>query len=193
MAAFAYASTSSPIHRGVFLARDVLGVPLRPPPDAFAPFAPELHPNLTTRERVALQTSAKACQSCHGVINQLGFTLENFDAIGRFRDQEGGRKIDASGFYVTRAGDTMKFTGVSDLAKFLAGSEDAQDAFVSKLFHYLVRQPSRAFGPNILGELRQSFADHQYSVRRLAIEIIARTALAERIVEKSRDSKPRVP
>src|SRR5262249_3895183 len=56
MATFAYTGTSSPIHRGVFLARSVLGLTLRPPPEAFAPLAPDLPPQLTTRERVLLQT-----------------------------------------------------------------------------------------------------------------------------------------
>src|SRR5207253_383016 len=91
LAKFAYTSTSSPIHRGVFLARNVLGVSLRPPPDAFTPLAPDLHPNLNTRERITLQTSPTTCTSCHNVINPLGFTLEHYDAIGRFRDREKGK------------------------------------------------------------------------------------------------------
>src|SRR5262249_7646645 len=78
LAHLAYTANSSPIHRGVFLARNVLGVTLRQPPDAFTPLAPDLHPTLNTRERVTLQTSPKMCASCHGVINPLGFTLENF-------------------------------------------------------------------------------------------------------------------
>ena len=84
MASFAYTATSSPIHRGVFLARSVLGRSLRPPPEAVAPLPPDLHADLTTRERVTLQTKPEACQSCHGMINPLGFTLEHFDAVGRY-------------------------------------------------------------------------------------------------------------
>ena len=52
MAGYAYTSTSSPIHRGVFVARSVLGRSLRPPPEAVAPLPPDLHFDLTTRERV---------------------------------------------------------------------------------------------------------------------------------------------
>src|SRR5262249_49942806 len=88
IAAFAYTGASSPIHRGVFLARNVLGVTLRPPEDAFTPLAESLHPDLTTRERVSLQTKPAGCQVCHGTINALGFTLEHFDAVGRFRDKD---------------------------------------------------------------------------------------------------------
>ena len=104
MASFAYTATSSPIHRGVFLSRSVLGRALRPPPEAVAPLAPDLHPDLTTRQRVTLQTKPESCQSCHGMINSLGFTLEHFDAVGRYRKEEKGQPIDATGTYETRAG-----------------------------------------------------------------------------------------
>ena len=105
MATFAYTSTSSPIHRGVFLARNVLGQMLRPPPEAFTPLPAELHPSLTTRERVALQTQPQACQSCHSMINPLGFTLEHFDAVGRYQAKEKDKPIDAAGSYLTRSGE----------------------------------------------------------------------------------------
>ena len=105
MASFAYTATSSPIHRGVFIARSVLGRVLRPPPEAVAPLAPDLHPDLTTRQRVAIQTQPESCRSCHGMINPLGFTLEHFDALGRYRKEEKGKPIDATGSYETRSGE----------------------------------------------------------------------------------------
>lgn len=177
MATFAYTATSSPIHRGVFLARSVLGRSLRPPPEAFTPLAPELHPNLNTRQRVALQTQDRSCQVCHGMINPLGFPLEHFDAIGRYRDKEKGRAIDATGLYQTRAGAVVKFAGVRDLATFLAGSEEVHEAFVEQLFHYLVKQPVRAYGPQKLAELRRSFAANGYNVRKLMVQIVTEAAL----------------
>ena len=180
MATFAYTATSSPIHRGVFLARSVLGRSLRPPPEAAAPLPAELHPNLTTRERVALQTKATACITCHGMINPLGFPLENFDAVGRFRNEERGKTVDASGTYQTRTGDTVRFNGVRELATFLAASEETHDAFVEQVFHHLVKQPIRAFGPNTLANLRESFAANGYNIRKLSVEIVAASALAPR-------------
>ena len=60
MAAFAHTAASSPIHRGVFIARGVLGLALRPPPMAIAPLSPDLQPTLTTRERVEIQTRPDA-------------------------------------------------------------------------------------------------------------------------------------
>ncbi|HLN26782.1 MAG TPA: DUF1592 domain-containing protein [Gemmataceae bacterium] len=177
LATFAHTATSSPIHRGVFLARNVLGIPLRPPPEAFELLPAELHPQLTTRERVALQTRPQQCQACHGIINPLGFTLENFDAIGRFRDRDQGKPIDAMGIYETRKGERVKFAGVRDLATFLADSEEAQNAFIEHLFHYLVKQPIRAFGPRELENLRGFFRGHGTNIRKLIVEIMATSAL----------------
>ena len=85
MTVLAYTGDSSPIHRGVFLVRSVLGLNLRPPPEAVTPLAADLHPKLTTRQRVTLQTNSTSCMNCHGIINPLGFTLEHFDAVGRYR------------------------------------------------------------------------------------------------------------
>ncbi len=185
MANFSYTATSSPIHRGVFLARNILGVSLRQPPEAFTPLPPELHPDLNTRERITLQTSAKDCRSCHGVINPLGFTLERFDAIGRLRDTENNKPIDSTGEFAVRSGDVVKFAGTEDLAKFLAGSEEAHEAFVARMFHALVRQPVLAYGPEKLTELRRYFADNNFNVRKLAVEIIAQTAVRPNVGQAS--------
>src|SRR5690606_19368616 len=141
----AYSDTTSPIHRGVFLVRYMLGRTLRPPNEAFTPLSPALHPDLTTRERVELQTSPESCQICHTRINQLGFTLESFDAVGRFRQQEGEDKpVDPSGSYTDRNFQTTTFTGPADLAQYLAGSDDAHRAFVNRVFQHFVKQPIAA-------------------------------------------------
>ncbi len=180
MASFAYTATSSPIHRGVFVARSVLGRVLRPPPEAVAPLAPDLHPDLTTRQRVAIQTQPESCRSCHGMINPLGFTLEHFDALGRYRKEEKGKLIDATGSYETRSGEALKFGGVHDLAAFLTTSAEAHSAFVQQLFHYLVKQPIGAFGRQELPELRRFFEAHDFNIRKLTVEIMASTALTPR-------------
>jgi cytochrome c553 len=180
MAAFAYTASSSPIHRGVFLSRGVLGRTLPAPPAAVAPLAPDLHAGLTTRQRVSLQTSPKSCQTCHSMINPLGYTLEHFDAVGRFRQDEKGKPIDATGSYQTRSGETVTFKGARNLAKYLAGSDETHSAFVQQLFHYLVKQPIRAFGPDELSELRDSFVHHDFNIRKLMVESIAASALTPR-------------
>jgi hypothetical protein len=172
----AYADDSSPIHRGVFLARNVLGNVLSPPPEAVPPLAADTHPELTTRERVAIQTGAVACQTCHTMINPLGFALEEFDAVGRFRTEQlvgGGTKpVDSSGSYLPREGPEATFRGGRELAAYVARSPDAREAFVEQLFHALARQPVRAWGPETLATLTNEFTASGCNIRRLAVAIM---------------------
>ena len=177
MTGFAYSATSSPIHRGVFIARSVLGRSLRPPPEAVVPLAPDLHADLTTRERVALQTKPESCMACHRLINPLGFTLEHFDAVGRYRKDEQGKEVDTSGSYRTRTGELATFAGVRELAKYLAESEETHAAFVQQLFHNIVKQPVRAYGTETQTNLKKSFVSGEFSIRKLMVEIIATSAL----------------
>jgi hypothetical protein len=179
MAGFSYTSTSSPIHRGVFISRSVLGRTLRPPPEAVAPLAPDLHASLTTRERVQLQTQAEACQTCHAMINPLGFTLEHFDAVGRYRREEQGKPIESTGQYITRTGEQKTFHDIRDLAKFLSETSETSAAFVDQLFHNLIKQPIRAYGLQTPDELRIQFEQHQFHIRQLMVEIAVRSAMVD--------------
>jgi hypothetical protein len=180
MARYAYRRESSPIHRGVFLTRGILGQSLRPPPAAFAPLAAELHPDLTTRERVALQTKDAACMMCHAIINPLGFALEKFDAAGRYREFDRGKPIDDTAKYGAPEGEAVRLRGARELAAYLAEREECHTAFVEQLFHYLVQQPVQAYGPMMLEQLRQSFAAAEFNIRRLAVEIMVATSLVGR-------------
>jgi hypothetical protein len=180
LASFAGPTESSPIHRGVFLARGVLGVSLKPPPEAVAPVPPDLHPGLTTRERVALQTKAANCMTCHGIINPLGFTLEQFDAVGRFRDTDAGKPIDAKGEYLAANGQTIPIDGARSLAASLVASPDAHEAFVEQLFHHLAQQPIRAYGPTTLDDLERDFRSTGFSIRKLAAAAAVTAAAAGR-------------
>lgn len=177
LASFAYLEASSPIHRGVLISRSLLGRTLQPPPVAVAPVAADLHPKLTTRQRVSLQTKPAACMTCHDMINPLGYALEKFDAIGRIRTEENGQKVDDTGSYLSRAGKLVKFTGARDLADFLAESEETHAAFVEKLFHHLVKQPVRAYGPQTLPDLQRAFEKQEFNIRKEMVEIMAATAL----------------
>ncbi len=184
MATFGYTSESAPIHRGVFLARGVLGLTLRPPQDAFTPLAADLHPTLTTRERTDLQTRPAACVTCHGVINPLGFVLENYDAIGRYREREKDRPVDATGMYHTRAGRDVRFAGPAELARFLAASPEVHTAFAEQLFHHLAKQPTRAYGPRTPEELGAALAADGFSIRKLVVRAAVISALPPPISPK---------
>jgi mono/diheme cytochrome c family protein len=171
MSGFAYHDHTSPIHRGVFLIRYMLGRTLRPPNEAFAPLSPDLHPDLTTRERVSLQTSPESCQVCHSKINALGFVLENYDAVGRYREREGNKAIDSRGQYRSRNDQTVTFQNPADLADYLANSPDAHRAFVNRAFQHFVKQPAEAYGPDTLDRLVNYFVSNGYNIRKLIIEI----------------------
>ena len=195
MASFAYTATSSPIHRGVFLARSVLGRSLRPPPDAFTPLAADLHPDLTTRDRVALQTSPESCLSCHAMINPLGFALENFDAVGRFRAEEKGKPIDATGAYQSRdgrVGRVRRGPGPRDLPGRQRG--DPRRLRPATLPGPGQAADPRLSGPTRLPELQKSFAANDFHIRKLVVEIVAASALRnENDTMTTGDAWPRRP
>ncbi|MEZ6127108.1 MAG: DUF1588 domain-containing protein [Planctomycetaceae bacterium] len=177
LAGFAYQDSSSPIHRGVFLSRGVLGRALKPPPDSVAPLTPELEPDLTTRQRVTKQTSPQMCANCHVMINSLGFALEEFDAVGRFRRTEKDKPVDATGLYRLRDGELKTFRGAPELAAFLLNNSETHRSFVRQLFHHVVQQPILAYGPESLNDLVGFFADHDLNMKHLIIEIAVRSAV----------------
>ena len=177
LAEFSYQKLTSPIHRGVFLTRNIVGRALRPPPMAMTFKDADFAPNLTMREKVSELTRPQACQTCHSVINPLGFSLEHYDAVGRFRTTEGDRPIDAVSDYTTDEGGKIRLTGARDLAEFAANSDQAQNAFIEQLFNQVVKQPMQAYGPNVLNHLRQTFVASGFNVRKLLVEIATISAL----------------
>jgi cytochrome c5 len=177
LSTFAYHKSSSPIHRGVFLTRNVLGRSLKPPPMAIEFMDNRFDPSLTMREKVAELTRPVACQGCHSVINPLGFSLEHYDAVGRFRTIDNEKRIDATSDYTTADGQIVRLTGARDLAEYAAGSDDAHRGFVRQLFQQLIQQPPFAYGPNTLNDLRRSFADSNYHIRKLIVKIATLSAL----------------
>ncbi len=94
-----YATRTSPVLRGVFVLKNVFGAPPPPPP----PNVPALDEsaiaaNLSMRDRLAAHRSNTVCASCHRTIDPVGFSFENFNAVGQWRDAEAdGQPVDASG------------------------------------------------------------------------------------------------
>ena len=177
LAAFSYEKSSSPIHRGVFLTRNIVGRALKSPPVAVAFNEANFAPNLTMREKVAELTRPQACQGCHSVINPLGFSLEHYDAVGRFRTQDGDKPINATSEYTTDDGKVVRLSGARDVAEFAVNSGHAQNAFIEQLFHQIVKQPMRAYGPDVQDRLRRSFIASDYNIQKLLVEIATISAL----------------
>jgi len=177
LSALAYHKSSSPIHRGVFATRKLLGRALKPPPMAIQFMDGSFDPNLTMREKVTSLTSSNACQTCHSVINPLGFSLENFDAVGRFRAEDKQKPIDATAVYTSVTGETVTLKSARDLAEFAARSPEAQHGFVDQFFQHVVKQPVRAFGPDRLDKLADSFQQSGYHIQKLLLECAKTAAL----------------
>jgi len=108
-----YADRTSPVIRGKWILTNIVGLPPPPPP----PNVPPLKDNgstgkvLTMRERMAAHRSVQPCAGCHSLMDPVGFSLENYDAVGRWRTAEEDTPIDASGGLP----DGVKFAGVSGL------------------------------------------------------------------------------
>lgn len=111
-----YATRTSPVLRGKWVLENLLGSPPPPPP----PDVPALQDNtvsaaLPLRERLAAHRDNAACAACHQRIDPVGFALENYDAVGRWRDSEGEFTIDASGALP----DSSQFEGIEGLENAL--------------------------------------------------------------------------
>lgn len=171
LAMFSYPRSTSPIHRGVFLTRNIVGRSLKPPPVAVAFKEADFAPNLTMREKISELTRPQACQGCHSAINPLGFSLEHYDAVGRFRTKDGDKPVDAVSEYIADDGATVRLTGARDVAEFAVGNEHAQNAFVEQLFHSIVKQPLLAYGSDVQERLRKSFVASGFNIQKLLGEI----------------------
>ena len=177
LAALSYKTTSSPIHRGVFLTRSIVGRALKPPPVAQAFDETSFEHGMTMREKVTKLTRSENCQGCHAVINPLGFSLEHFDAAGRFRTTDAGRPVDAASDYADDEFAPVRLGGARDVADFAIASERANRAFIAQLFEHLVKQSPRAYGADTTSRLRDSFVASGYNLRQLMADIATLAAL----------------
>jgi hypothetical protein len=108
---------TSPVKRGKWILENILGTPPPDPP----PNVPELEqtqksqPGLSLRQQLDIHRANAVCASCHKTMDQLGFGLENFDAIGRWREEDGPNRVDASG----ELPSGERFAGPAQLAGIL--------------------------------------------------------------------------
>ena len=115
--------------------------------------------------------------TCHGIINPLGFTLEQFDSIGRRRDNENGKLIHTASDYLTADGSPIHIADPSDLARHAMESPSAHEGFVEMLFNQVAKQPIRAYGSGVLNQLRDDFAQSRFNIQFLLAETAVIAAL----------------
>jgi hypothetical protein len=165
----------------------VLGRSLKPPPEAVKFEDSRFDPDLTMREKVTDLTKSAACMNCHSVINPLGFSLERFDAVGRYRFEEKDRLIDTSSLFQAHSGKIIELDGARDVAQHAASSPEAQRAFIQHLFEHLVKQPVNAYGLETLDHLHRTFVDSEFSIKDLVVEIVTVAACHQIYPNETKD------
>lgn len=166
-----YATRTSPVQRGKWILENILGTP---PPDPPAN-VPDLETksadeNASLRDQLKLHRDSPTCSSCHKVMDQLGFGLEQFDAIGRYRKMEGNLPVDASG--VLPGG--RKFDGVAELSEVLSKTERKAFAktMVERLLTFAI---GRELSPNdrcVVDEIVQKAEKKDYRMVDLILGVV---------------------
>ena len=170
LAVTSYPTRTSPTIRGKWLLENILAAPVPPPP-------PNTNTNLdesklgkttTMREMLEQHRANPICASCHARMDPLGFSLENFDAIGRWRDVDGDVAINATGVLL----DGTKVDGPAALRRaFMARKEQFVRTVTGKLLTYAIgREMEYADAPAIRAIVRAAAADdYRWSSTMLAI------------------------
>ncbi len=176
-----YATRTSPVIRGHWILKNILGAPPPPPPDDVPALKDNtVASNLSVRERLNQHRADPACASCHDLMDPVGFSLENFDAVGRWRDREAGKPVDSSGGLP----DGRKFDGVEGLENgLLARPELFASTMTEKLLTFaLGRGIDHSDAPAIRKIVRDA-AKNDFRFSSLIIGIVNSTPFQMRMAE----------
>ena len=159
-----YATRTSPVIRGKWVLANILGMP-PPPPPAEVPALKEntgIGKALSMRQRLSQHRDNPACSGCHQLMDPIGFALENYDAVGRWRTAEDGKPVDVAGGLP----DGSKFDGVAGLQKALLNRPEVfATTFTEKLLTYALGRGTEYYdAPAVRQIVRQSqAADFRFS------------------------------
>jgi Protein of unknown function (DUF1592)/Protein of unknown function (DUF1588)/Protein of unknown function (DUF1585) len=171
LATTSYPDRTSPVLRGKWLLNNIFGLPIPPPPpgvDTNLENKPGAA-NLSIRERLAQHRQLASCNSCHSVIDPLGFALENFDVIGGWRSvDERGRPVDATGTTVSGA----KVEGLQGLrALLLANPEQFPRTVTEKLMTYALGRRLEYYDRPAVRKIARDAAAANYSWSSIVVGI----------------------
>lgn len=177
-----YATRTSPVLRGKWILSNLLGVPPPPPPNV----VPALRENTGTgrsipfRERMAEHRANPACSGCHQLMDPMGFSLENYDAVGRWRTAEGGTPIDAGGALL----DGSRFEGVAGLQKaLLSKPEPFLTTFTEKLLTYALGRGADYYDGPAIRSVLHSARQSEYKFSAIIQGIVSSTPFQYRIAQ----------
>jgi hypothetical protein len=185
LAVTSFPNRTSPVKRGVWVLEQVLGEQVPPPP----PNVPALEKqdkhtvkNLTLRERTELHRKDPVCANCHKVLDPIGFGLENFDAIGRWRDQDdSGGPIDAAG----ELPGGKRFSSPKELKAIIAAREgDLARNLTEKLLAYALCRQLEGYDEIVVDHLVETIAKDGYRMQTLISEIVTSYPFTNRRVKE---------
>jgi hypothetical protein len=161
---------TSPVKRGKWVLETLLNAPPPPPLPDVPPLKEGKELTGTLRQRMEQHRADALCASCHARMDPLGFALENFDAIGAWRDKDGGQAIDASGELTS--GEQIR--GASDLAKILSERKKEQfvRCFAEKLLTYALGRGVEFTDKCALDEIVRSAAKEDYRFSSIVMAIV---------------------
>jgi hypothetical protein len=173
LATTSFPNRTSPVKRGVWVLEQVLGEHVPPPPPNTPTLEkqnPQAVANLTLRQRTELHQTNATCANCHKVLDPIGFGLENFDAIGRWREQDDtGGPIDAAG----ELPGGKHFTSPKELKAIIAAREgDLARNLTEKLLAYALGRQLEGYDEIVVDHLMKTIGSDDYRMQTLIAEVI---------------------
>ena len=185
LAVTSFPDRTSPVKRGVWVLEQILGEEIPPPP----PNIPALEKqdkqtieNLTLRQRTELHVKDPTCANCHKVLDPIGFGLENFDAIGRWRNQDdAGGAIDAAG----ELPGGKRFTSPKELKSIIAArKEEVARNVTEKLLAYALCRQLEGYDEIVVDHLLETIAKDGYRMQTLITEIVISYPFTNRRIQE---------
>ena len=177
------ANRTSPVIRGKWIMENILGAPPPPPPPNVPDLEEERDPRkvLPMREQMAAHRANPVCASCHAQMDQLGFALENFDAVGEWREvYASGLPIDASAEFP----DGTTFDGPTELRQLLLSQSEAFLTTVTdRLLTYALGRGLDATDAPVVRQIKREAAGEDYRFASLIEGIVASTPFQMRMAQ----------
>ena len=189
LAATSFPNRTSAVKRGVWVLEQLLGehVPAAPPNiPALDEQVQGTVVDLSLRERTELHRTNPVCANCHQILDPIGFGLENFDAIGRWRDRDdNGEAIDAAG----ELPSGERFSGPKDLKAIIAGRiDDLAGNLVEKLLAYALGRRLEGYDEIVVDNLMREIAGDGYRMQTLINAVVTSYPFTHRRIEEERSS-----
>ena len=162
---------TSPVKRGKWILENILGAPTPPPPPDVGVLKDDQASidAATVRERMEQHRKDPMCASCHAQMDGLGFALENFDAVGAYRNRDGRFEIDASGTLP----DGSKFTGASELRDVLVKRKNEfVRCLAEKMMTYAIGRGMEPFDDPQIDEITWDVGKSEYRFSALIKAIV---------------------